>query len=162
MSRKATQKQYAFAMAYLETGKPSESYRTAGYACDKMTENAIAVEANALLKNPNVALIIQERREEARERCQVTIESLTDELEAARCTALRFGQIAAAVAATMAKAKLHGLLNPEAPAAPRLDLTVVLGGIDEDELQRRYAETILLRQQRRKQIGSGGNGSALN
>ncbi len=30
MSRKATQKQHAFAMAYLETGKPSESYRTAG------------------------------------------------------------------------------------------------------------------------------------
>ncbi len=159
MSRKPTQKQYAFAMAYLETGKPSASYRAAGYDCRKMSDNAIAVEANALLKNPNVALIIQEGREEARERCQVTIESLTDELESARTTALRLGQIAAAVAATMGKAKLHGLLNPEALPAPALDLKLILGGVDEDELMRRYAETIILRQQRRKQIASGGNGS---
>ncbi len=160
MSRKATQKQYAFALAYLETGKPSESYRAAGYACDKMTENAIAVEANALLKNPNVALIIQEGREEARERCQVTIESLTDELEAARTTALWLGQAGAAVSASMGKARLHGLLDPEAPAAPRLNLKLVLGNIDEDELMRRYAETILLRQQRRRRIAHAGNGSS--
>ena len=160
MSRKATQKQCAFAMAYLETGKPSDSYRAAGYACDKMTQNAIAVEANALLKNPNVALIIQEGREEARERCQVTIESLTDELESARTTALRLGQIAAAVAATMGKAKLHGLLNPEALPPPPLNLKLILGGIDEDELMRRYAETIILRQQRRKQIAHAGYGSS--
>ena len=137
MSRKATQKQYAFAMAYLETGKPSESYRAAGYACGKMSDNAIAVEANALLNNPNVALIIQEGREEARERCQVTIESLTDELEAARKAALWLGQAAAAVAASMGKARLHGLLDAEAPPAPGLNLTLVLGQIDEDELQRR-------------------------
>ncbi len=37
MSRKPTQKQHAFALEYLETGKPSDSYRAAGYACDKMT-----------------------------------------------------------------------------------------------------------------------------
>ena len=84
MSRKATQKQYAFALEYLETGKPSDSYRAAGYACDKMSAGHIAEEAQRLLKVPHVARIIQEGRAEARERSQVTIESLTDELEAAR------------------------------------------------------------------------------
>ncbi len=115
MSRKATQKQHAFALAYLETGKPSESYRDAGYKCDRMTNNAIAVQANRLLKNPNVDLIIEKGRAEARERCQVTIESLTDELEENRLSALTNGQAAAAVAATMAKAKLHGLADGKGP-----------------------------------------------
>ena len=65
MSRKATQKQHAFALAYLETGKPSESYRAAGYACDRMTDGHIADEAQRLLKNPYVAHIIEAGREEA-------------------------------------------------------------------------------------------------
>ena len=54
MSR-TTKNQHAFILAYLKTGKPSESYRAAGYKCDKMTNNAIAVQANSLLNNPNVA-----------------------------------------------------------------------------------------------------------
>ena len=114
MSR-TTKNQHAFAVAYLETGKPSQSYRAAGYACGRMSDNAIAVQANRVLKNPNVALIIKQGREEARERCQVTIESLTAELEENRLSALTNGQAAAAVAATMAKAKLHGLEGGKRP-----------------------------------------------
>ncbi len=85
----------------------------------------------------------------------MTVDSITDELEENRQAALANGQIAAAVAATMAKAKLHGLIDTEAPPAPGPNLTMVLGQIDEDELMRRYAETIILRQQRRQRLGYG-------
>ena len=159
MSRKATQKQYAFALKFLETGKPSDSYRAAGYDCRKMSDNAIAVEANTLLKNPNVALIIQEGREEARERSQVTVEGLTEKMWDDRAFARDCENPQAALNATVAVAKLHGLFDTETPPPPPLNLKLILGGIDEDELMRRYAETIILRQQRRKQIASGGNGS---
>ncbi len=111
MSRKATQKQHAFATAYLETGKPSQSYRAAGYACGKMSDNAIAVQANRVLKNPNVALIIEQGRAEARERSQVTIESLTEKLWDDRQLAHTERNPMAAVNATMAVAKLHGLAD---------------------------------------------------
>ena len=112
MSR-ATKNQLAFALAYLETGKPSESYRAAGYKCDKMSDGHIAEEAQRLLNNPHVARIIEQGRAEARERSQVTIESLTDELEEDRQAALNKIPCnpAAAVAATMAKARLHGLMD---------------------------------------------------
>jgi phage terminase small subunit len=114
MSR-TTKNQHAFILAYLETGKPSESYKAAGYKCDRMSDGHIAEEAQRLLKNPHVARIIEQGRAEARERSQVTIKSLTDELEENRRGALKAVpcQAAAAVAATMAKAKLHGLADGE-------------------------------------------------
>ncbi len=55
-------------------GEASESYRAAGYKCDRMTNNAIAEEAQRLLKNPRIALAVEKNRAEARERSQVTIE----------------------------------------------------------------------------------------
>ena len=50
---------------------------------------------------------------------------------------------------------MHGLIDAEPPPAPGLNLAVVLGNIDKDELMRRYAETIILRQQRRQRLGYG-------
>ncbi len=44
------------------------------------------------------------------ERAAVTIESILDELEAARCLAVEIKQPSAAVAASMGKAKVAGLL----------------------------------------------------
>ena len=115
MTLKATQKQTAFALAYLETGQPSQSYRDAGYKCDRMSDKAISVEANRLLNVPSVSLAVEEGRREARERCQVTIESLTADLEQDRQLAHQASNPTAAVAATMAKAKLHGLADGERP-----------------------------------------------
>ncbi len=164
MSRKATQKQHAFALAYLETGKPSESYRDAGYKCDRMTNNAIAVQANRLLKNPNVDLIIEKGRAEARERCQVTIESLIDELEENRQCALTAvpRQATAAVAATMAKAKLHGLADgqrpqPEDGAGPQRDVPSQWA-----EVRARLAAVLKEAEDERSEAGNGadGNGAA--
>ena len=117
MSLKATKKQHAFALAYLETGKPSESYRAAGYKCDRMSEATIATEAKRLLKNPHVAPIIEKAREEARERCAVTVDSLTKKLWDDRQLAHAQGNPMAAVNATMAVAKLHGLADGEGAQA---------------------------------------------
>jgi hypothetical protein len=57
-----------------------------------------------------VAKAIEGTQEAHAERCNVTIDGLTDELEAARILAYNNGQASAAVSATMGKAKLHGLL----------------------------------------------------
>ena len=153
-----TPKQHAFLLGYLVTGNGSAAYRRS-YNVSKMSQAAIAVEACRLLKNPNIALMVTEARREAQERCQVTIESATIELEEDRRAALANGQAAAAVTATMSKAKLHGLLEPEKSGPPTdQNLTTILSQIDEEELLRRYTETILLRQQRRQRLGHDGNG----
>ena len=67
-----------------------------------------------------------------RERHEVTIDGLTKELELARLKASEAGQASAMVAATMGKAKLHGLLtdkkeitSPDETIKPR---TIVLIG----------------------------------
>ena len=45
------------------------------------------------------------------QRHEITVDLLTDELEEARFSAMIFGHISAAVAATIGKAKLHGLIT---------------------------------------------------
>lgn len=69
-----------------------------------------------------MALRIQKLREDARERNKVTVDSLTAELDEARALALADPKgAAAAVSATMGKAKLHGLLTDK----------LALGGADD-------------------------------
>ena len=161
MSMVATKKQLAFVAAYLETGKPSESYKAAGYKCDRMSDGHIAEEAQRLLKNPHVARIIEQGRAEARERSQATIESLTDELEQNRQGALNAVpcQAAAAVAATMAKAKLHGLADGEG-AQPK-DAVVPTG--PQPDADSKWADTLARFKERLREVEGGrpeaGNGA---
>jgi len=108
-----TPKQEAFARAYVETGNASEAYRQA-YNAKNMQPNAIKVEASRLLDDPNVTLTVSALRDAANERCVVTVLSLTQELEEARALALQEAMPSAAVAASMGKAKLHGLLVDKA------------------------------------------------
>jgi len=105
-----TVKQEKFCQAYIEKGNASEAYRTA-YAADKMKPEAIHVNACKLLDNAKVALRLKELRGDIQQRHSVTVDSLLAELEEARTAALtsETPQSSAAVAATMAKAKLTGL-----------------------------------------------------
>ena len=68
----------------------------------------------------------------AQERHLITVDSLTKELEQARKTAQEAGQASPMVAATMAKAKLHGLLTDKAeissPDESMKPTTIVLVG----------------------------------
>ena len=105
-----TPKQEAFALAYIETGNASEAYRQA-YNVNGKSDNAVHVAASRLLDNAKVSLRVKELQTAHRERHDVTVDSLTKELEDARDLATENKQPAAVVSAVMGKAKIHGLLT---------------------------------------------------
>jgi len=100
-------KQEAFCMAYIETGNASEAYRLS-YEAEKMSANAVSVEASRMLDSPKISLRIKSLQEPIIQRHKVTIDSLLDELEQARQIALKADQASAAISATMGKAKITG------------------------------------------------------
>lgn len=105
-----TPKQAEFCRVYMETGNASEAYRQA-YDASNMSYEAIKVEASRLLKNPTIALTIQECNDETLMKGMLTREDLIAELEEARIAALtaETPQASAATQATMGKAKLLGM-----------------------------------------------------
>jgi len=71
-----TEKQEAFCQAYINLdGKKSEAYRSA-YDADSMNSNSVAVEAQKLFKDPNIALRIEELHSEIRERNKTKIDDV--------------------------------------------------------------------------------------
>lgn len=109
MVKKLTQKQENFARLFVELGNQSEAYRQAYET--KADYKSVNVRACELLKDRNVAVRVQELRELAQERHNVTVDSLLQELEEARIIAstCETPQSSAMIAATMGKAKLCGL-----------------------------------------------------
>ena len=105
-----TPKQEAFALAYIETGNASEAYRQV-YSAEKMKPETVFVKASELLKNGKVAVRVAELQAAHRERHDVTVASLTKELEEARDLASKNKQPSAVVQAVMGKAKIHGLIR---------------------------------------------------
>lgn len=106
-----TLKQEAAVQAYIENGgNKSEAYRAA-YNAENMAPETIWVKACELFKVGNVAVRVIELQEEHRERHNVTVDSLTVELDEARTIAKEEKQGAAMTGATMGKAKLHGLVS---------------------------------------------------
>ena len=107
---KLTIKQEAFARAYVETGNASEAYRRA-YNADNMQQITVTKRASELLARGDIAGMVQQLKDKATERHEITVDSLVNELEEARLAALgaENPQSAAAVSATMGKAKLMGL-----------------------------------------------------
>lgn len=105
-----TPKQAEFCRVYMETGNASEAYRQA-YDASNMSYEAIKVEASRLLKNPTIALTIQECNDVTLMKGMLTREDLISELEEARIAALtaETPQASAATQATMGKAKLLGM-----------------------------------------------------
>lgn len=106
-----TVKQETFIQAYIENGgNKSAAYRTA-YNAENMQENVINVKACELFKNGKVAVRMLELQEEHRQRHNVTVDSLTEELDSAKDLAKDEKQPAAMTGAIMGKAKLHGLIT---------------------------------------------------
>ncbi|HAT1515413.1 terminase small subunit [Morganella morganii] len=106
-----TIKQEAFCQAYIENkGNASEAYRTA-YATGKMKAETIHVKASELLNDGKVTVRISELQQEHRNKHDITVSGLLEELEEARQAALtaETPQSSAAVAATMGKARITGL-----------------------------------------------------
>lgn len=105
-----TPKQEGFAQDYVATGNASEAYRR-NYSASAMKPTTVAVEACKLLDSPNVSQRVGTLRGQLARRNAITVDDLIKELEEARIAALtaESPQSAAAVGATMGKAKLLGM-----------------------------------------------------
>ncbi len=99
-----------FVQEYAVHGNASEAYRTANPRAKKWKDNSVHPKASAMLADGKVQTRLSEIQAAACERNNVTIDSITAELEEARSLALTEKQSSAAVSASMGKAKLHGLL----------------------------------------------------
>ena len=105
-----TPKQEGFCLSYRETGNASEAYRR-NYSTDNMKPESINRLAFALLQNINITSRLAALGEVTAKAHQITVADLIKELEEARIAALtaESPQSAAAVGATMGKAKLLGM-----------------------------------------------------
>jgi phage terminase small subunit len=105
-----TEQQEKFCRVFVETGNASESYRQS-YKADKMSANAIGVEASRLLDIPKVTLRLNQLRETHQKRHAITVDTLLEKLNTVFTTALAADtpQSSAAVQAVMGQAKLLGL-----------------------------------------------------
>ena len=103
-----TPKQADFVRWYFELGNASEAYKRAYNSHAK--PNTLHRKANDLLKHPVIKAEVQTMQAQARERNQVTIDKVVDELEEARQIAKQSGNAAAMVSATLGKAKVLGLV----------------------------------------------------
>ena len=103
-----TPKQADFVRLYFELGIASEAYKQAYNSTGK--PNTLHRKANELLKHPVIKAEVQTMQAQARERNQVTIDKVVDELEEARQVAKQSGNASAMVSATLGKAKVLGLV----------------------------------------------------
>ena len=131
-----TPKQEAACRAYIETGSKSAAYRHA-YNTKNMKNETVWRRAVELFDNGKVAARLEALQAEHRRVHDVTIESLTKELEEARTLAIANGQASAAVQATMGIAKLHGLLveRTEVKTTSEMSLSEVRARIKEIEAE---------------------------
>ncbi len=108
---KLTLKQEKFCQKYVELGNASDAYRES-YNAGKMKTATIHRKACEVLQNGNVSARVKELQARVQEKHDITVESLLIELEEARTAALNGDRVqtAAAVSATLGKAKLCGLL----------------------------------------------------
>ena len=106
--RRFTDKMELFCLAYVETGNASEAYRRS-YNTANMADKTAQREGYNTLQKPQVQARIEELRNQAMDRHEITVDTLLLELEQARILALDTKKAAAAVTATMGKAKLLGL-----------------------------------------------------
>lgn len=115
-----TEKQEAFALAYVETGNATEAYRRAYDVAENSRDSWIYVEAAQLLDHPKIAPRIVELQELADKVASYSLKRAVDEYEAARALAMAEKNASAAVSAINGKVKLFGL---EAPAKARFEHT---------------------------------------
>lgn len=106
-----TRKQQAFVHAYNKGASPAEAYLAAYNVAPGGSVVGQMGNAQKILKLPKVQAAIKEFKDKVAKKVETTVETLIVELEEARTAALtaETAQSAAAVSASMAKAKLLGL-----------------------------------------------------
>jgi len=120
LKKKLTLKQERFCQLYIETGNASKSYRQS-YDCERMKPETINRTAKDLLDHRKITARLKELQAEHRYRHDITVDSLSSELEEARLLAMKKENPAGAVSAIIGKAKLHGILMKEKSATIRID-----------------------------------------
>jgi len=128
-----TDKQAKFVEEYCLDQNATQALVRAGYS-----EKGARQSASTLLAKPDIRDAIDARLAQHRERCDVTIDSLTGEYEEHRLGAVDTSQFAAANGATAGKARLHGLDRP-ADAVHNTQINLAFGDL---ELARRMAYLI--------------------
>lgn len=103
-----TPKQEAFCLSYLETGNASEAYRQS-YDAENMKPESINREAKALTDNPKIAARIDELRQPAIKKAQMTLEGHLEDLQKLRNMAVKASQFSAAISAEVARGKAAGV-----------------------------------------------------
>ena len=113
MAEGLTQKEEAFALAFVETGNAAEAYRRAYDVRAATTHSSIYSQASRLLKKVKITSRVAELQQQAAKLSLFTVKDAFDELEAARNLAMSEGvdNPAAAVSAVNAKMKLFGMDN---------------------------------------------------
>lgn len=106
--KQLTEKQEKFCRVLVETNNASEAYRQA-YDCSNMKPESINRKAFEVAENVNVTARLAELRANHAKRHEITVDDLLNELEQARQLAFTTEKAAAAVTATMGKAKLLGM-----------------------------------------------------
>ena len=137
-----TPKQESFCQLYIELGTASAAYRQS-YDADSMQSDTVNRRAKELLDNGKIGARLDKIRKEHAMRHNITVDSLLIELEEARKTALDAGkleklQVAAAVSATMGKAKLLGLDKQVIEHTGKINITE----ISDDELNAKLAALV--------------------
>tara|TARA_R110002124_G_scaffold78688_2_gene209951 strand:+ start:261 stop:665 length:405 start_codon:yes stop_codon:yes gene_type:complete len=105
---KLTTKQEKFCKTFIETGNASEAYRQS-YDCQKMKGPSINRNAVALLDNTKITTRVGELQLNLQKKFEVTVQSLSKELDEDRQLARSLGQPGAAISALNVKARIHGL-----------------------------------------------------
>lgn len=105
-----TPKQESFCLAFIETGNASEAYRRS-YDAANMKPESVAVNASKLLASAKVALRVEELRAAIVERHQFTVDDMVRQLDEDRRFARALETPAAAISASMGKAKVLGFLT---------------------------------------------------
>ena len=122
-----TVKQEGFILDAFKGISLAQSYRN-NYNTENMLEKSVWELASREMAKVKVTSRLAELQMEAAERSQVTVESITKELEEARKVAKDEKQGAAMTGASMGKAKVNGLLVDKVDAS----LTVIVRADDAD------------------------------
>ena len=122
---KLTPKQEKFCQVYIESGNASEAYRQA-YNTEKMKPESVNSKGYQLLQQVQITARLDELRAEHKKRHEITVDTLVAELEEARKLAFETDKAAAAVSATMGKAKLLGLVVDKQETAITQAPTIVV------------------------------------
>lgn len=122
----------SFAQAIAKGIAGSVAYKASGYGASGKAAEACA---SRLLTDAKVAARVQELQSKAARKVEVTVESIAKELEEARKLAIAEKQSSAAVAASMGKAKLFGLIVEKHKHSGTIG-TYDLSRLSDDELDR--------------------------